>query len=42
MKNYHYYLKQEITPDTADSRFVSVRWHPENAMRLYLVSDSGL
>jgi hypothetical protein len=41
MKNYHYYLKQEIAPHTPGSRFVSIKWHPEQAMKLYLVSDSG-
>jgi hypothetical protein len=41
MNNYHYYLKQEIAPRAADKRFTSVKWHPEHAMRLYLVSESG-
>ncbi|CAE7213541.1 unnamed protein product [Rhizoctonia solani] len=32
--NYHWYLKQEIVPSGAHSRYTSVAWHPENALRL--------
>ncbi|KAH7339027.1 IKI3 family-domain-containing protein [Rhizoctonia solani] len=32
--NYHWYLKQEIVPSGAPSRYTSVAWHPENALRL--------
>ncbi|KLT46470.1 IkappaB kinase complex, IKAP component [Cutaneotrichosporon oleaginosum] len=36
MKNYHYYLKQEIP---SPRRFVAVRWHPEAPMSLYLIGE---
>lgn len=40
MKNYHYYLKQEIYPHQAGSkRFVSMRWHPEQPMTLYVIGE---
>jgi hypothetical protein len=39
MKNYHYYLKQELFPSSTSKRFESVSWHPEQAMTLYLVED---
>lgn len=43
MKNYHYYLKQEILPLKAGSRrFSSVAWHPEHPMSLYLVSGDNV
>lgn len=42
MKNYHYYLKQELVPHTTDRRFVSIRWHPEQPNRLYLIGESEL
>ncbi|CUA72874.1 Elongator complex protein 1 [Rhizoctonia solani] len=32
--NYHWYLKQEIMPSGAFSRYTSVAWHPENPLRL--------
>ncbi|CAE6532691.1 unnamed protein product [Rhizoctonia solani] len=32
--NYHWYLKQEVLPSGASSRYTSVAWHPENALRL--------
>ncbi|KAJ1302839.1 hypothetical protein OPQ81_003142 [Rhizoctonia solani] len=32
--NYHWYLKQEISPAGNPSRYTSVIWHPENALRL--------
>lgn len=40
MKNYHYYLKQELHPCSSSKRFENVKWHPEQAMTLYLV-ESG-
>lgn len=40
MKNYHYYLKQEIYPHQSGSkRFVSMKWHPEQPMTLYVVGE---
>jgi elongator complex protein 1 len=39
MKNYHYYLKQELYPTSTSGRFSSVIWHPEQAMTLYLVEQ---
>lgn len=43
MKNYHYYLKQEIYPHQAGSkRFVSMRWHPEQPMTLYVIGEGEL
>jgi elongator complex protein 1 len=39
MKNYHYYLKQELYPISKSSRFSSVIWHPEQPMTLYLVEQ---
>lgn len=43
MKNYHYYLKQEIYPHQAGSkRFVSMRWHPEQPMTFYVIGEGEL
>jgi len=39
MKNYHYYLKQELF-STTSGRFSNVSWHPEQPMTLYLVERS--
>ena len=39
MKNYHYYLKQELY-STTSSRFSDVIWHPEQPMTIYLVEES--
>lgn len=40
MKNYHYYLKQEILPlQKGSQRFASIRWHPERPMSLYLAGE---
>ncbi|GMK55839.1 hypothetical protein CspeluHIS016_0208950 [Cutaneotrichosporon spelunceum] len=39
MKNYHYYLKQEIV---GARRFVAVRWHPEVPMALYLIDEDSV
>jgi elongator complex protein 1 len=36
MKNYHYYLKQELTTTSA---FTSMFWDLENALKLYTVSS---
>ena len=40
MKNYHYYLKQELYPTSQSGRFSNVMWHPEQPMTLYLVEQS--
>jgi elongator complex protein 1 len=40
MKNYHYYLKQELFPHTPNSkRFRGFRWHPEQSLTLYLFGE---
>ncbi|WVQ93259.1 hypothetical protein IAU59_000325 [Kwoniella sp. CBS 9459] len=40
MKNYHYYLKQEIfSHDPASPRFKGFKWHPEQALSLYVFGD---
>lgn len=41
MKNYHYYLKQELF-STISGRFSNVIWHPEQPMTLYLVEQGKL
>jgi elongator complex protein 1 len=41
MKNYHYYLKQELF-STTSGRFSNVMWHPEQPMTLYLVEHGEL
>jgi elongator complex protein 1 len=41
MKNYHYYLKQELF-STTSGRFSNVMWHPEQPMTLYLVEQGEL
>ena len=42
MKNYHYYLKQEIiTNDASNKRFRGMFWHPEKALTLYLIGECG-
>jgi hypothetical protein len=40
MKNYHYYLKQEIHPH-GSQRFNGLYWHPEDPLKLYLAGDGG-
>lgn len=40
MKNYHYYLKQELFPQASSRRFSDVIWHPEQAMTIYLTENS--
>lgn len=42
MKNYHYYLKQELYPTAQSGRFSNIIWHPEQPMTLYLVEQSKL
>ncbi|WVR09089.1 hypothetical protein IAU60_006151 [Kwoniella sp. DSM 27419] len=43
MKNYHYYLKQEIfSHDPSASRFKGFKWHPEQALSLYIYGDHFL
>lgn len=40
MKNYHYYLKQEIPPRSSDgARFNAVQWHPEDPLKLYIAGN---
>lgn len=39
MKNYHYYLKQELRPQSPSKRLSDVTWHPEQPMTLYLTED---
>lgn len=41
MKNYHYYLKQEIFSHRLEGkRFHGFRWHPEQPLKLYILGDS--
>ncbi|ORX39112.1 IKI3 family-domain-containing protein [Kockovaella imperatae] len=41
MKNYHYYLKQEIfCHEGPNSRLTGVFWHTEKALTLYLVGEA--
>ncbi|KAG5650449.1 hypothetical protein H0H81_012203 [Sphagnurus paluster] len=43
--NYHWYLKQEITPPTTSvrpSRFTSVTWHPEQALTIILTTKTEI
>ncbi|EIN06431.1 IkappaB kinase complex IKAP component [Punctularia strigosozonata HHB-11173 SS5] len=49
--NYHWYLKQEISPTSAcdtdctsnkPARFTSMVWHPESALKLVLSGPSGV
>ena len=42
MKNYHYYLKQELRSHTSAARLRAIRWHPEQPLQLYLVGDGEL
>lgn len=38
MKNYHYYLKQELySHDTQKPRFRGFKWHPEDPLSLYII-----
>lgn len=41
MGNYHWYLKQEISPSLAEvSAYTSVTWHPEEPMKLAILTPS--
>ncbi|KAI0828044.1 IkappaB kinase complex IKAP component [Trametes gibbosa] len=44
--NYHWYLKHEIVApegiDNAPGRFTSVKWHPEDSLRLILTTSSSM
>ena len=43
MKNYHYYLKQEIMPHgQRHQRFRGFIWHPEHDLRLHVLGDGEL
>ncbi|WVQ81518.1 hypothetical protein IAT38_003642 [Cryptococcus sp. DSM 104549] len=43
MKNYHYYLKQEIfSHDPAWPRFRGFKWHPEQPLSLYILGETSL
>lgn len=40
MKNYHYYLKQEIYSNEAgEERFNGMVWHPEDAFTIYIIGQ---
>jgi elongator complex protein 1 len=40
MKNYHYYLKQEIySNEKVEKRFNGMVWHPEDAFTLYIIGQ---
>ena len=41
MKNYHYYLKQELFSHKPKKRFTGFKWHPEHALTLYLIGKGG-
>nr|XP_018259126.1 elongator complex protein 1 [Kwoniella dejecticola CBS 10117]OBR81284.1 elongator complex protein 1 [Kwoniella dejecticola CBS 10117] len=41
MKNYHYYLKQELfSHDPASNRFKGFKWHPEDPLSIYLFGEN--
>ncbi|WWC91266.1 uncharacterized protein L201_006209 [Kwoniella dendrophila CBS 6074] len=41
MKNYHYYLKQELfSHDPATPRFKGFKWHPEDPLSIYLFGEN--
>eukprot|EP00049_Salpingoeca_infusionum_P014342 m.268011 g.268011 ORF g.268011 m.268011 type:complete len:1408 (-) comp15650_c0_seq1:323-4546(-) len=44
--NYHWYLKQQLSFDTAQgsthSRLTAVAWHPEQPFRLYYATNGGV
>ncbi|WRT69010.1 uncharacterized protein IL334_005992 [Kwoniella shivajii] len=41
MKNYHYYLKQELfSHDSSSTRFRGFKWHPEHPLSLYLFGEN--
>ncbi|KAK4687641.1 elongator complex protein 1, partial [Tremellales sp. Uapishka_1] len=39
MKNYHYYLKQEIYSHSSKKSFRGFKWHPEHPLTIYVVGD---
>ncbi|OCF72658.1 elongator complex protein 1 [Kwoniella mangroviensis CBS 8886] len=40
MKNYHYYLKQELfSHDSTSPRFKGFKWHPEDPLSIYLYGE---
>ncbi len=42
MKNYHYYLKQEIFSHRKDSRrFRGIEWHSEQPLKLYIMGEGA-
>ncbi|KIR40475.1 elongator complex protein 1 [Cryptococcus deuterogattii Ram5] len=43
MKNYHYYLKQELySHDTQKPRFRGFKWHPEDPLSLYIICQDAI
>ncbi|KAL0247662.1 hypothetical protein I308_103739 [Cryptococcus tetragattii IND107] len=43
MKNYHYYLKQELySHDTQKPRFRGFEWHPEDPLSLYIICQDSI
>ncbi|EAL20131.1 hypothetical protein CNBF2080 [Cryptococcus deneoformans B-3501A] len=43
MKNYHYYLKQELySHDTQKPRFRGFKWHPEDPLSLYIICQDSI
>ncbi|WVO22664.1 uncharacterized protein IAS62_003995 [Cryptococcus decagattii] len=43
MKNYHYYLKQELySHDTQKPRFRGFKWHPEDPLSLYILCHDSI
>ncbi|KAG9116362.1 hypothetical protein FRC07_007460, partial [Ceratobasidium sp. 392] len=40
--NYHWYLKQEISPSSASAQYTSVVWHPENPLRLLCATSHSI
>lgn len=42
MKNYHYYLKQELfSSNPSKPRFNGFMWHPEKPLSLYIIGQGG-
>ncbi|EIW65854.1 hypothetical protein TREMEDRAFT_46085 [Tremella mesenterica DSM 1558] len=42
MKNYHYYLKQELFSITPSSRLRGFRWHPEQPLTIFLFGEDHI
>ncbi|KAJ3149243.1 hypothetical protein HDU89_003961 [Geranomyces variabilis] len=42
MMNYHWYLKQEVRPTSQGDSIAGLNWDPERALRLHIVTRSGL